>query len=73
MSATTEDKYCWKTYGSLSIPDMLRMIEKRDDALKLADQLVEQVLPQVGGIVLDIGRLNDFCMAMAKFKMEQKT
>lgn len=63
--------YCSETYGSLSIPEMLNMIESRDQVIANADKMIEQVLPQAGGIVLDIGVANELCLGIAQVKREQ--
>jgi hypothetical protein len=63
--------YCNDTYGSLSIPEMLNMIESRDKVIAHADKMIEQVLPQAGGIVLDIGVANELCMGITQVKREQ--
>lgn len=64
--------YCSETYGSLSIPEMLNMIESRDRVIADADKMIEQVLPQAGGIVLDIGVANELCLGISQVKREQK-
>jgi hypothetical protein len=37
---------------------------------ELTEKLIDQILPQVGGIVLDIGTVNDLCIEIRRRKAE---
>lgn len=40
--------------------------EKRDATIELGLKIVDQILPQMGGISVDVGAVNDFCMRARK-------
>lgn len=40
--------------------------EKRDAIIELGLKIVDQILPQMGGISVDVGAVNDFCMRARK-------
>jgi hypothetical protein len=54
-----------------------RVVQPQLDApmaefIEQVDRFVEQVLPQAGKLVLDIGNLNDMCMNLDKYKIMAK-
>lgn len=36
--------------------------ERRDTTIALGLKIIDQVLPQIGGISVDVGAINEFCM-----------
>jgi len=65
------------TMGGDCLNSLLEVIDVRTAQLLhitgLADQIMEQVLPQAGGIVLDIGVANDLCIKIREVKNEHIT
>lgn len=41
-------------------------IELRDTTIELGLKIVDQILPQMGGISVDVGAVNDFCIRARK-------
>lgn len=47
-------------------------IELRDTTIELGLKIVDQILPQLGGISVDVGAVNDFCIRARKHPQTSK-
>lgn len=52
------------------ILDLEEEIERLKKLVKLSVDVVEELMPGIGGIVCDIGRLNDFLIEAEKVKVD---
>ena len=46
--------------------------EKYEEVCKLADELMDQLLPQLGGLAIDIGKVNDLLMLLDELKDNER-